>query len=127
MVTLTIWRVATTTGANGATGPAGARGTTGARGPAGKSAASFTVSCKLTGKRKTSISCKTKQKSNGRVRARLTRNGKLVASGQSRSRNGVASLHLTGKSVRAGRYTLTVTLPTASGTYRTVRRSLILN
>ena len=124
-------------GANGDPGPAGSTtvvsavgapgpaGPAGPKGPAGKSATAYTVSCKLTGKKKTTIKCTTKLKrtTKGTVKARLTRSGTVVASAKATSRNGVASLRLKAK---AGKYTLTLTLPTASGTYRTVTQSLTL-
>jgi hypothetical protein len=60
------------------------------------------------------------------VRARLTRGGKVVASAKATARSGVASLRLAAGKAKAGRYTLVLTLPTASGTHRTVKQSLTL-
>jgi hypothetical protein len=47
----------------------------------------------------------------------------VSAAGKATARNGVASLRL---SAKAGRYTLTLTVPTASGSHRTVKQSLTL-
>jgi hypothetical protein len=111
----------------GAAGAPGAAGHVGPAGPAGASAGKVTVTCKLIGKKRNKITCTTKQaaKTRGVVRVRLTRNGKVVASGRALTRKGIASVRLSG-AARAGRYTLIATLPTASGTHRKLSQALVL-
>ena len=94
-------------GAPGAAGPAGPAGQTGARGADGASIRRVSVTCKLTGKRKTNIRCTTKltRTSSATVKLRLAKSGKTVARGSSQARNGKAAVTLKG-TARAGRYTL---------------------
>ena len=117
------------TGATGATGTGttgatGARGSTGPRGPRGSSA-SILVSCKLIGKKKNRIQCKTRQakKAKGSVRVSLARSGKVVAKGKGLQKGRSAVVTLEGV-VKAGTYTVVATLPTSSGKRQKVSQKI---
>ena len=96
-------------GPAGSTGPAGTRGPTGPRGPS----ANIRVSCRLAGVKRKRIICTVRRvtTTRGAVRVRVTRAGRLVASGQRMAATKTTVVGLRGI-VRAGqRYTLTTTLP----------------
>ena len=130
--------VAGPTGATGPSGPAGPAGPVGARGPAGATgrrgargpAARIRVSCRLVGKKKTTIRCTTKSLTAARgssVRMRLARNGRMVASGKGRVRNGAASVDLKlRRALRSGSYTLTTSVRSSNGQARTIQQKYII-
>jgi hypothetical protein len=94
-------------GAAGATGSAGATGATGPAGPAGRDAK---VTCRVRRTAKRKVICKVRlvsssSSSSARVRWRLSRNGRTVAHGSVRARDGRATLRLSSlANLRNGRY-----------------------
>jgi Ca2+-binding RTX toxin-like protein len=115
-------------GATGSAGPAGPTGPAGARGPVG-SAVGVTVRCKLTGKKKSKVTCTTKSAASARgarVKMRLSRNWRVVASGSVRLRGSTSVVDLRMlRRVHAGSYTLTVVVPTQNGKTQ-ARRQLVV-
>jgi uncharacterized delta-60 repeat protein len=120
-----------TPGPAGPAGPTGAAGVAGPAGPAGPrgSTANIKVSCRLTGARRTRITCAVKRArpTRGTVRMRLTRAGRVLATGQALARGGLSTIVRLRGSVRAGqRYTLTATLPAGPRTRTKVIYRIVL-
>lgn len=136
-------------GPSGATGPTGSAGPAGASGPAGPSGATGTpgragangkvelVQCetvtkKVKGKKKTSVRCTTRLVSGpvkftttpAAVEARLSRDGRVVATGTVRTVRGHVEFASSGsRALPHGRYTLTITR--RSGKHTTTTREAI--
>ncbi|HEV2784828.1 MAG TPA: calcium-binding protein, partial [Solirubrobacteraceae bacterium] len=118
------------TGPPGPVGPPGPPGPAGPRGPAGPSP-TITVTCRIAGRKSNKITCTTKSAaapSGARVRLRLSRYGRTIATGTSRLRSGrgVVSLRLR-QPVQAGRYTMIARVPVRTGGTRTVRQQIIVS
>jgi hypothetical protein len=119
-------------GPKGATGPAGPKGDTGAQGPSGRDAK---VTCKVKQKKKkkkvrVKVTCKVKfvSASASRVRAvglRLSRSGRLYATGSARARDGRATISMRAvRAVRTGQrfnVTLVAHIPKGSPVSSTAR------
>jgi Ca2+-binding RTX toxin-like protein len=113
-------------------GPAaapGARGPTGPTGERGRSAR-LIVSCRLVGTKKKTLRCSTSSPTSASgtpVRIRLSRKGRLVASGRARLRGGqgVVDLRLR-RSLRAGAYRLSARLPTGDGGTETLTQRFMV-
>ncbi|WP_354699363.1 tail fiber protein [Paraconexibacter sp. AEG42_29] len=116
-------------GAAGPAGPAGAKGATGAKGAKGakgSSALPLRVTCKLVSVKKRKITCTAKKVgTRGSVRVSLLRGGRTVAAGKALATKGTAAVALRG-AVKAGRYTLVTTIPTAAGGRVKVTRTITL-
>jgi len=116
-------------GAPGSAGPLGPAGTAGLRGPAGPATA-ITVSCKLTGSRKNKIRCTTKRVApvhGARIRIRLSRHGRMVASGSRRLHGTSSVIDLQPlRRVHAGSYALTALVPTPTGTTQVLRSRVVI-
>jgi hypothetical protein len=111
----------------GPQGPAGAAGQRGATGPAPK----ITVLCKLTGKKKTKITCTAKSAATtktARIAIRLSRGGRLVAagSGKLRARTNTIAMR-TSRRARAGRYTLAALVTDGSDAKQTIRVRVLVH
>ena len=114
-------------GTVGPAGPAGTQGPAGATGPAGESGEIELVTCtkvtkKVNGKTETSKRCTTKLTSSPQTftentaRARVSRAGHVYATGLLRA--GRLTLHAA-RTLRAGRYTLTLTTGTGNNKHKT--------
>jgi hypothetical protein len=107
-------------GAQGPQGPAGSQGPQGAQGPpgqqgpagpAGQPGKSEVVTCTVTGKRHPKVVCSISIAAGQMARVRLTRRGRLVATGYLSAMHGRTTLHLYGvQRLRRGRYTLWLTI-----------------
>jgi streptogramin lyase len=107
-------------GAQGPQGPAGSQGPQGGQGPpgqqgpagpAGKHGKSEVVTCTVTGKRKPKVVCSISIATGHTAHVRLTRRGRIVATGTLSSAHGRTTLHLRGAQwLHRGRYTMWLTI-----------------
>jgi hypothetical protein len=115
--------VAGSAGAQGSAGPPGAKGPAGPAGKEGPAGKVELVTCKKVGGRQrcaTKLLSGTVKFTTASARATLSRHGIVYAAGTARRRRGRMSLRLIAvRSLRPGRYTLTLT--SGSGAHRTTR------
>jgi streptogramin lyase len=95
-------------GPQGSQGPAGQQGPTG---PAGKPGKSEVVTCTVKAKPKPKVVCSISIATGRTAHVRLTRRGRVIATGYLSSAHGRTTLHLRGaQRLRRGRYTLWLTI-----------------